>query len=114
VENETLEYVSRSSFMSFFIFEYLEKNRSYFDGMTFSQFAENFEIPESLEDEFIVYSRFEEAQIDLSLYKKELETALKANIAQQLYGPNAFEYFLNDGDAMLNKVIELEAAKTAQ
>lgn len=111
VENETLAYVSRSSFMSFFIFEYLEKNRSYFDGMTFSQFAKNFEIPESLEDEFIVYSRFEEAQIDLSTYKQELAGALKANIAQQLFGPNAFEYFLNDGDAMLRKVIELDTAK---
>ena len=108
VENETLEYVSRSSFMSFFIFEYLEKNRAFFDGMTFREFSENFEIPESLEDEFIVYSRFEQAQIDLSQYKEQLAKALKANIAQQLFGPNAFEYFLNDGDAMLTKVLELE------
>ena len=108
VENETLEYISRSGFMGYFIFEYLEKNRSFFSGMTFNQFADNFEIPESLKEEFYTYSAFENAQIDLRKYSDELGTALKANIAQQLFGTNAFEYFLNDGDAMLNKVMELE------
>ncbi|MCW5518979.1 S41 family peptidase [Aureitalea sp. L0-47] len=109
VENETLEYISRSGFISYFIFEYLEKNRTFFDGMNFNQFTEEYEVPESLKEEFIAYSRFEEAQIDLRRYDADLATALKANIAQQLYGPNAFEYFLNDGDAMINKVLELES-----
>ncbi|MBT8262101.1 MAG: S41 family peptidase [Bacteroidia bacterium] len=111
VENETLEYISRSGFISYFIFEYLEKNRTFFFGMTFNQFADNFDVPESLKEEFIEYSRFEEAQIDLRKYDEDLGIALKANIAQQLYGPNAFEYFLNDGDAMLNKVLDLESAE---
>ena len=114
VENETLEYVSRSSFMSFFIFEYLENNRSFFNGMTFKQFAENYEIPESLKEEFIAYSRFEEAQIDLSSYKDQLGVALKANIAQQLFGPNAFEFFINDGDPMLKKVVEIETGSGSE
>jgi carboxyl-terminal processing protease len=113
VENETLEYISRSGFISYFIFEYLEKNRTFFDGMNLNQFAEEFEVPESLKEEFIAYSRFEEAQIDLRSYDADLATALKANIAQQLYGPNAFEYFLNDGDAMINKVLELESRNSA-
>ncbi len=112
VENETLEYISRSGFISYFIFEYLEKNRSYFAGMTFNKFAAEFEVPESLKEEFIEYSRFEEAQIDLRKYDNDLAIALKANIAQQLFGPNAFEYFLNDGDTMINKVLELEARDT--
>jgi carboxyl-terminal processing protease len=77
--------------------------------MNFNQFAEEYEVPESLKEEFIAYSRFEEAQIDLRSYDADLATALKANIAQQLYGPNAFEYFLNDGDAMIIKVLELES-----
>ncbi len=111
VENETLEYISRSGFMGYFIFEYLEKNRSFFSGMTFNQFADNFEIPESLKEEFYAYSAFENAQIDLRKYSDELGTALKANIAQQLFGTNAFEYFLNDGDTMLNKVMELESSE---
>ena len=55
-----------------------------------------------------MYSRLQEAQIDLSNYQEELKMALKANIAQQLYGPNAYEFILNADDAMLKKVLELE------
>ena len=108
VENETLEYVARSGFMSYFIFEYLEENRAQFKGMNFKQFTNNFQVSEELEQRFISYSRFNEAQIDLSGYEATLKKALKANIAQQLFGPNAFEFTLNEGDAMLQKVLEME------
>jgi len=107
VANETLEYVARSGFMSYFIFEYLEKNRAQFEGMTFSDFADNFQVQESLSTEFIAYSRFNEAQIDMDGYRDQLKQALKANIAQQLFGPNAYEFVLNEGDPMLSKVLEL-------
>ncbi len=109
VENETLQYLSRSGFMSYFIFEYLEKNRKVFEGMTFKDFVDNYNIENALAEDFIVYSRFNEAQIDMSEYSEELKKALKANIAQQLFGPNAYEHILNEGDLMLSKVLELES-----
>ncbi len=109
VENETLQYVSRSGFMSYFIFEYLEKNRKLFKEMSFETFRKDFKIEKSLSEEFIQYAKFNEAQIDLSNYAEELKRALKANIAQQLFGPNAYEIVLNENDPMLLKVLELEA-----
>ena len=45
----------------------------------------------------------------MSQYDAELKLALKANIAQQLYGPNEYEIILNQDDLMLQKVLELEA-----
>lgn len=108
-ESETLQFVSRSGFMSYFIFEYLDKNRDLFNDMTFLQFADKFEVDETIVNDFLEYSRFSEARLDLNNYSEELKKALKANIAQQLYGPNAFEYILNEGDPMLQKVLELEA-----
>lgn len=108
VENETLQYVARSGFMSYFIFEYLEDNRNLFNGMSFQKFLKEYEVSDALEESFIAYSRFNEAQIDLSAYKSALKKALKANIAQQLYGLNAYEFILNEGDPMLVKVLELE------
>lgn len=108
VENETLEYVSRNGFMSYFIFEFLEKNRNVFEGMSYKEFREKFEITDYLANEFIDYSRLEEAQIDISNYTDQLKKALKANIAQQLYGPNAYEQIFNTGDRMLQKVLEIE------
>ncbi|NGX83119.1 S41 family peptidase [Aequorivita sp. KMM 9714] len=110
VENETLQYVSKSGFMSYFIFEYLEKNRAQFEGMNFEDFRNNYQADDSLSTEFIEYARLNEAQIDLSNYTEELKRLLKANIAQQLYGPNQFEIILNEADPMLLKVLELEAA----
>ncbi len=114
VENETLQYVARNGFMAYFIFEYLEANRGYFEGMTLKQFTKGFEADEALTEDFIAYANLEEAQIDISGYVKELKQALKANIAEQLYGPNAFEFFLNMEDPMIKKVLEMEARITPE
>lgn len=112
LESETIQYVSRSGFMSYFIFEFLEKNRSQFDELSLTDFVYNYQVNTSLAEEFIHYAKFNEARIDLSNYSNALKKALKANIAQQLYGPNSFEYILNDDDPMLQKVLEMESAKT--
>lgn len=109
VQNETLQYVLKSGFMSYFIFEHLEKNRALFDGIKFEDFRNNFEVDDKLSMEFIEYAKFNEAQIDLSNYTEELKKMLKANLAQQLFGPNEYEIILNETDPMLMKVLELEA-----
>lgn len=109
VENETIQYVSRSGFMSYFIFEYLDKHRTEFEGIPFAQFASDFVIDKQLVKDFLDYSRFTEARLDLENYSEVLKKALKANIAQQLYGPNAFENIMNQDDPMLLKVLSLEA-----
>jgi carboxyl-terminal processing protease len=114
IENETLEYVTRNGFMSYFIFEFLEANREDFNGMTFKVFSDNYEVDEALTEDFISYSRLEEAHIDISDYTWELNLALKANIAQQLFGPNTYEYLLNEGDSMIEKVFELEESNDPQ
>lgn len=109
MENETLQYVSRSGFMSYFVFEYLEKNRNFFDAIEFEDFKTQFNVDETLTNEFIEYAKFDEAHIDLSRYTEELQRTIKANIAQQLFGPSAQEIILNENDPMIQKVLELEA-----
>ena len=109
VENETLQFVSRSGFMNHFIFEFLEKNRSWYKDLTFKDFLNNYIVEDSLAQEFITYARLNEARIDLSNHSVALKKALKANIGQQLFGPNALEFILNQDDPMLLKVLELES-----
>jgi len=109
VENETLQYVSRSGFMSYFIFEYLDRNRALFNEISFKDFRDNYQVSEELAQEFIEYARLNEAQIDLSRYASELKRTLKANIAQQLFGPNEYEKILNQSDPMILKVLEIES-----
>lgn len=108
MENETIQYVSRSGFLSYFIFEYLEKNRTIFSGMNFEDFRTKFEVDDKLSNEFLEYAKFDQAHIDLSGYTEELKRTIKANIAQQLYGPNEYEIILNEKDPMILKVLELE------
>src|SRR5690554_332386 len=108
MENETIQYVSRSGFLSYFIFEYLEKNRILFSGMNFEDFRTQFEVDDKLSNEFLEYAKFDEAQIDLSNYTEELKRTIKANIAQQLFGPNEYAIILNEKDPMILKVLELE------
>jgi carboxyl-terminal processing protease len=109
VENETLQFVSRSGFMNHFIFEFLEKNRSWYKDLSFKDFISDYVVEDSLAEEFIKYGRLNEARIDLSNHSESLKKALKANIGQQLFGPNAFEFILNQDDPMLLKVLELES-----
>ena len=110
IASETIAYVSRSSYLGYFVFEFLEKNREDFKNVSFEEFDRSYEVDTSLSEEFIAYTRLNDAKIDLSEYTEDLKQAIKANIAQQLYGPNAFEFILNKGDAMIEKVLELEGA----
>lgn len=112
VENETLRYFTRHGVMSYFVFEYMEANREDFNGMTLDDFSDTFEVDDGMREDFISYSGLDRAEIDISGYTEELRLALKANIAQQLYGPNAYEYFLNLADPMIEKIFELEENET--
>lgn len=109
IENETLQYLARSGYMSYFIFEFLERERSFFTTMNVEDFIKNYEVTEDLVQEFMTYSRFNEERIDLTNYEPDLKKALKANIAQQLFGSNAYECILNQGDPMLLKVLEIDS-----
>ena len=114
IENETLDYISRSGFASYFVFEYLEKHRNSFNDYKLQDFIDNYEVDEDLLYEFFEYSRMDEAHIGFENHKNRIKNILKASIAQQLFGSNTYEFILNLDDSMLKKVIELEANKTTQ
>lgn len=108
LESETLQFVSRSGFVNHFIFEFLDRNRSWYKGLSFEEFVYDYVVEDSLALEFIKYARLNEARIDLSNHSEAIKKVLKANIGQQLFGPSAFEFILNQDDPMLQKVMELD------
>jgi len=109
IENETIEYISRSGFASYFVFEHLEKNRTKFSDYTLEDFINNYEVAEDLITEFLDYSKIDESHSGFKDHLEHLKLVLKAGIAQQLFGSNAFEKILNQDDAMIQKVLALEA-----
>ena len=109
LENETLEYISRSGFASYFIFEYLEKNRTQFSGITLEDFLVNYEVDEDLLNEFIDYSTIDKDHSEFRNHLDQIKTIIKASIAQQIFDANTFELILNNEDKMIQKVLEIES-----
>ena len=112
IEKETLEYISRSGFASYFVFEYLEKNRDNFAEIKGEDFITHFQINDSLYNEFLSFSGIINELVEFKQYQDHIKMILKASIAQQLYGTNAFELILNNNDEMIQKVLKLEADRS--
>ena len=109
IEKETLEYISRSGFASYFVFEYLEKNRDDFTEIIPEDFITHYQVNDSLFNEFLSFSGIINEPVEFKQYQDHIKIILKASIAQQLYGTNTFELILNNDDQMIQKVLKLEA-----
>jgi len=109
LENETLEYISRSGFASYFVFEYLEKNRTQFSDITLKDFVANYDVDEDLLNQFIDYSRIDKDHSEFRNHLEHIKTIIKASIAQQIFDTNTFELILNNDDKMIQKVLDLES-----
>ena len=109
LEKETLDYISRSGFASYFVFEYLEQNREDFKGITSEDFMDHYEVNDSLFNDFLNFTGIINEPKEFKPYQDHLKVILKASIAQQLFGTNAFELILNSDDKMIQKVLKLES-----
>ncbi|NLN26286.1 MAG: S41 family peptidase [Bacteroidetes bacterium] len=109
IENETIQFIANHGVISYFAFEFLDKNRASFQDIQFEDYLNNFEVDDVLIDEFIHFSRFDLAGIDINPYLPQLRRSIKASIAEQLYSEEEYEIILNQEDPMILKVLELES-----
>ncbi len=112
-EKEKLTFLLRGGYMSRFVFDILEKNREYYNSISKNDFREELEITEEMILDFDRYIRRMNIGVkDTSEERKPLlKKYLKAEMAQQLFGTNAFERYLNEDDRLIEKVIELSEEK---
>ena len=104
---ETLEYMLRSGRMGGYVFEELDKNRAYYNNLSEDEFKENITVDDAFAEDFLKYAKKSGIEIELKNYKDQLKKYLKATMAQQLFGTDAFERIINQDDAMINKVLSL-------
>ncbi|MFD2563923.1 S41 family peptidase [Aquimarina rubra] len=104
---ETLDYMLRSGRMGGYIFEELDKKRDFYNQLTEEQFKQEIEIDDDFADGFLVYTRKRGIDINLKNYRDQLKKYLKAIMAQQLFGTNAFEKIINKDDKMIQKVLSI-------
>ncbi|WP_378181301.1 S41 family peptidase [Aquimarina sp. SS2-1] len=104
---ETLDYMLRSGRMGGYIFEELDKKRDYYNNLTEEQFKEEITIDDDFADGFLIYTRKKGIDMNLKNYREQLKKYLKAIMAQQLFGTNAFEKIINKDDKMIQKVLSI-------
>ena len=68
IENETIQFIANHGVISYFAFEFLDKNRASFQDIQFEDYLNNFEVDDVLIDEFIHFSRFALAGIAINPY----------------------------------------------
>ena len=115
IQNETLNYIRRRGYISYFVFEELDKDRSVFNGVTFEDFKNNYKVSDSVVERFQKYINLREStHIPFTAYHDTMKRLIKAALAEQLYGTNESEQILNEKDKMIEEVIALSQEKEEQ
>ena len=106
-ENQAISYISKGGFMSYFAFEYLDTHRQDFKGQTQKDFIDNYIVSKATLQAFLSYANITEFNT-FKGYTARLKLVIKAALARQLYGIQAYEMILNQQDPMIKKVLELQ------
>ncbi len=107
-EEEAIETLDSSGYISFFIFEHLDKDRKRYADLSKQEFNENFTIDDVVFEQFIDYLVFRKFRIDFYAYEDDIKLYLKAALAEQLFDENAHAQIKSKADPMLNKILEIE------
>lgn len=112
IQNETLNYIQSRGYISYFVFEELDKDRSAYIDVTKNDFLNNFEVSDDIVVRFQEYlSEKERVNITFVAYNAEMKQLIKAYLAEQLYGRAAYEEIMNSTDDMIEEVILLSKNK---
>lgn len=110
MENETIDRILASGIMSYFVFEDLDHDRSLYEDMTQDDFIKNFKVNDAFMSRFEDYinsrTRY---KTSLAAYKDEIKLYIKATLAEQLFGSQAYEEVINSNDVMLDEIRQLIA-----
>ena len=107
-KNETLTYLLNRGFISYFVFEELDKDRATYDGITQEDFIDNFIVSDDIVVRFQDYLNIRsEHKITFVAYNNTVKEYIKATLAEQLFGREAYEQIINKTDNMIEEVVKL-------
>lgn len=108
VQNETLTYIDERGYISYFVFEELDKDRTIYEGVTFEDFKNNFQISDDIVIRFQDYLNLRErTRVTFIAYHDQIKRMIKAALGQQLFGDEAYYQILNEADDMIEEVVLL-------
>jgi len=107
-KNETLTYLLNRGFISYFVFEELDKDRHVYDGISQQDFLDNFIVSDDVVVQFQDYLNIRsEHNITFVAYNETVKQIIKASLAEQLFGREAYEQVLIETDNMIDEVVKL-------
>ncbi|WP_459212724.1 S41 family peptidase [Aquimarina rhabdastrellae] len=105
---ETLDYMLRSGFIARFVFEKMDENRVYYNGLTLEEFDNEVQIDDEMIKDFIQYNKERKIVLNLEDYESQMKRYIKATMAQQLFGTSEFERYINQSNKMIQRVLSLK------
>lgn len=108
MENQTIDVILRSGVLDYFVFEDLDANRANFQDITREGFINNYEVSDDMLKRFNdYYNARARYKITFVAYDEEVKLYIKAKLAEQLFGDEAYTQIINSNDVMLERVNEL-------
>ena len=112
IQNETLNYIMRRGYISYFVFEELDKDRRIYDGVSFEDFKNNYRVSDDVLERFQDYLNLRErTNIKFDAYFDTMKQLIKAALAEQLFGDNEGQQITNENDPMIEEVKLLSQQK---
>lgn len=107
-ENQTINFLLNRGYISYFVFEELDKDRKAYNGITQKDFIENFIVSDDIVVKFQDYLNSRSSHsITFVAYSDTVKQYIKATLAEQLFGREAYEQIVNENDAMIVEVLKL-------
>jgi len=107
-QNETLNYVKRRGYMSNFVFEELDRDRTIYEDITADEFVQSFYIEDDVVLKFQDYLNLKErTNLTFVAYHDQIKRMIKSELGAQLFGSTVAEKILNEDDEMIEEVILL-------
>ena len=108
LDHERVLGLDAAGYFSNYAFSFLELDRSRFANYPEKEFLEEYRIDDIIFERFIDFLLNRNIRMDFYANEQLIKTYLKANIAEQLYSPNAAAKIKSSQDKMLAKVIALD------
>lgn len=107
-EEEAVESLESVGFLSRFIFNHLEEDRTRYGDFTRESFIREFRVDDILFERFVDYAIASNLKMNFYDFEDKLKLYLKAALAEQLFSDNLQAKIKATSDAMLLKVLEME------
>ncbi|MEX0274760.1 MAG: S41 family peptidase [Flavobacteriaceae bacterium] len=111
-EKEYLESMDSVGFFAYFIFRFVDEDRGRYQDYSLAEFLDEYKVDDILFERFVDYCEGSDLR-KLPYYdlEEDIKVYLKANLADQLFGPNVHAQIKSVNDPMLQKVLLLNSVE---